>query len=62
MKLEDYIKKKGWSQRYFAKVAKLHPSEITWLKQGKRNPRQDTIVKIFIATKGEVTADDFYHG
>lgn len=61
MKLEDYIKKKGWSQRYFAKVAKLSPSEITRLKQGERNPKQDTINKIFIATKGEVTADDFYH-
>ena len=61
MKLEDYIKKKKWSQRYFAKVAKLCPSEITRLKQGKRKPKQETIIKIFIASKGEVTADDFYH-
>jgi hypothetical protein len=29
--------------------------------QGKRKPKQETIIKIFIASKGEVTADDFYH-
>ena len=57
MKLEDYIKKKKWSQRYFAKVARLHPSAITLLIQGKRKPKQETIIKIFVATKGEVTAD-----
>tara|TARA_R100000773_G_scaffold352_1_gene645 strand:- start:1084 stop:1272 length:189 start_codon:yes stop_codon:yes gene_type:complete len=61
MKLEDYIEKRGISRRYFAKIAKLDPSAITLLIQGKRKPRQDTIIKIFIATKGEVTADDFYH-
>ncbi len=62
MKLEDYIEKRGISRRYFAKIAKLDPSAITLLIQGKRKPKQETIIKIFIATKGEVTADDFYHG
>jgi len=61
MKLEDYIKEKGISRRYFAKIAKLDNSTITLLIQGKRKPKQDTLIKIFIATKGEVTADDFYH-
>mgnify|MGYP003132458021 FL=1 len=61
MKLEDYIEKRGISRRYFAKIAKLDPSAITLLIQGKRKPKQETIIKIFIATKGEVTADDFYH-
>ena len=62
MKLEDYIEKRGISRRYFAKIAKLDPSAITLLIQGKRKPKQETIIKIFIAIKGEVTADDFYHG
>ncbi len=62
MKLEDYIEKRGISRRYFAKIAKLDPSAITLLIQGKRKPKQETIIKIFIASKGEVTADDFYHG
>jgi predicted transcriptional regulator len=62
MKLEDYIKENGYSNRYFAKIAKLDNSTITLLIQGKRKPRQDTLIKIFIATKGQVTADDFYHG
>jgi len=61
MKLEDYIEKRGISRRYFAKIAKLDPSAITLLIQGKRKPKQETIIKIFIASKGEVTADDFYH-
>ena len=61
MKLDEYIKKRGISRRYFAKIAKLDPSAITLLIQGKRKPKQETIIKIFIASKGEVTADDFYH-
>ena len=61
MILEDYIEKRGISRRYFAKIAKLDNSTITLLIQGKRKPSQETLTKIFIATKGEVTADDFYH-
>ena len=61
MKLKHYIEKRGISRRYFAKIAKLDPSAITLLIQGKRKPKQETIIKIFIASKGEVTADDFYH-
>lgn len=61
MKLEDYIKKKGWSQRYFAKKCGVHPSTITLWIQKKRMPQQKYLIKIFIHTQGEVTADDFYH-
>ena len=61
MKLKHYIEKRGISRRYFAKIAKLDPSAITLLIQGKRKPKQETIIKIFIASKGEVTAEDFYH-
>ena len=61
MTLEEHIKKRGISRRYFAKIAKLDPSSITLLIQGKRKPSQKTLTKIFIASKGEVTADDFYH-
>ncbi len=61
MKLKHYIEKRGISRRYFAKIAKLDNSTITFLIQGKRKPSQETLTKIFIATKGEVTADDFYH-
>ena len=61
MTLDEHIIKRGISRRYFAKIAKLDPSSITLLIQGKRKPSQKTLTKIFIASKGEVTADDFYH-
>jgi transcriptional regulator with XRE-family HTH domain len=36
----------GWSQQEFSDRCELHPTEISRLENGHRNPRLSTIVKL----------------
>ena len=60
MKLKDYIIQEGISQKRFAIRCKMSPAAICRLIKGERFPKPETITRIFTASKGEVTANDFH--
>jgi len=59
MRLIDYIKREGISQRRFAIRSGLSPASICRLIKGERYPSKETVIRIFTVTKGVVTANDF---
>jgi predicted transcriptional regulator len=59
MKLADYLKKENLSQGKFAKIMGVpQPTVFNWVHG--RIPHVDFLPKIFLVTRGEVTANDFY--
>jgi DNA-binding transcriptional regulator YdaS (Cro superfamily) len=61
MKLSTYLSEYGISQRAFAKEIGESPQNIGRYVNGERiKIDPDTMMKIYKATKGQVTANDFY--
>lgn len=60
MKISTYIKQNNLSQVAFAALIGVSPQAINTFCNEQRIPRPDSMRKIFIATKGQVTPNDFY--
>jgi predicted transcriptional regulator len=59
MKLDDYLKKENLTQGEFAKIIGVPQATVFYWVHG-RLPQTEYLPKIFLATKGEVTANDWY--
>jgi transcriptional regulator with XRE-family HTH domain len=60
MTLSDYLAETGETQDAFAKRVGTSQADISRYVSGKRRPRKDVLIKIFAATDGRVTANDFF--
>jgi N-methylhydantoinase A len=60
VKLDSFLKEKGWSPSYFARLAKTNPSTIHRIVLGKVKPSPATMARIVAATGGAVKPNDFY--
>lgn len=63
MKLETYLKLHGMTQEEFATKAHLSQASVSRIlgrKTSSQRPGWDALVKIYKATNGEVTANDFF--
>lgn len=62
MKLPSYLKSKKLTQAAFARLIGESPQNIQRYVSGKRIPSDEEIMRrIFEATGGAVTANDFYN-
>ena len=60
MKLGEWLKKEGISQRELARRLKVHYSLICRYVNGTQVPSAQMVLRIREATNGEVGFDDFY--
>lgn len=60
MRILDYLKQQKMTQADFARIIDELPQAVERYVNNKRIPRPDIIQKIFTATKGAVTPNDFY--
>lgn len=60
MKLADYLKSKKLTQYAFAKMAEVTQAAVQRYATGKRIPDDAVMLRIYSATNGDVTANDFY--
>lgn len=60
MKLKDYLKTKGISQKEFAREIDVSPQALGRYANGTRIPEPVSMSAIHDATDGWVTANDFY--
>jgi transcriptional regulator with XRE-family HTH domain len=61
MKLKDFLKEEEITQEQFAEMVGSYQGLVARWCNGMI-PRADMMTKILIATKGKVTANDFYYG
>ena len=61
MRLDEYISNIGLTQAAFAREINESPQTIGRYVKGVRIPEEDAMKKIFFATNGKVTANDFYN-
>ena len=61
MKLRDYLKEQQMNQRKFSKLVDISPSTLCYYIKGVRFPSAQTVKRIFEATGGKVSANDFFH-
>jgi transcriptional regulator with XRE-family HTH domain len=58
--LRRFRKERGWSQEMLAHFAGLHPTEISRLERGLREPRLRTVMQVSAALKvslGDLVAE-----
>lgn len=60
MKLDDYLKNQGLTAEAFAAITDISPSNVSKYRSGKLKPKTDAMRKIYAATGGTVTPNDFY--
>lgn len=61
MKLKDFLKEENMTQESFAEMIGVGQNLVSlWCNNSI--PRSDMMSKILLATKGKVTANDFYYG
>lgn len=60
MHLHDYLRSKGLTNKQFAKMSDLHEMSISRYVAGKSIPSLKSMTLILKATRGAVTANDFY--
>ena len=60
MKLKRWIKQKDLSPASFARIIGVNRSTITRIIRNEIYPRRALVKKISRATRGEVTAADYY--
>lgn len=60
MKLDEYLLNVGKTQAAFAREVEESPQNIGRYVNGDRIPEEHVMFKIFEATSGKVTANDFY--
>lgn len=61
MKLETYINWKKLTDASFGEIAGLSQSQVSRIRRGLSMPSKDALERIKAATKGKVTANDFFH-
>ena len=61
MKLEEYLKTSGISQRTFAKRVGISSSSISMWLSGNRNPSTKIMKKIEDLTSGQVTMQELFN-
>lgn len=61
MKIKDFLKEEEITQKQFAEMVGCSQGLVAMWCNGMI-PRADMMTKILIATKGKVTANDFYYG
>lgn len=59
MKLVDYRKKHGLTQKQLGGLLDLEQATVARYEAGKRLPQRDELDRIYRLTGGEVTANDF---
>lgn len=62
MKLATWLRKKGMSQREFAKLIGSDQSHVSDLVRGKNYPRVSSIARIAKVTRGAVKFEDWVNG
>ena len=60
MKLSAYIKRERLKIADFAEKISVHEKTVCRYLGGKRIPNSEVLKRIFVATEGEVTANDFF--
>lgn len=60
MKLADYLARKKLTRAEFAEIIGVTPEAVRLYLKGARRPRIATMQEIHAATKGRVTANDFF--
>lgn len=60
MRLDIYLLETNKTQAQFAKEIEESPQNIGRYVNGQRIPDEEKMLKIFSATNGKVTANDFY--
>lgn len=60
MKLETYLSEIDLKATAFAEKIGVSPSTITRILRGERSPGFDLVMRIQAATKGKVSAKDWY--
>lgn len=60
MKLTDWLKLQGLSNDEFAAMIDTTATSVYRYAEGLRIPNEETMGKIYTATKGAVTPNDFY--
>ncbi len=60
MILDVYLKKEGISRKDFAAYVGENPENVSRYCLGSRIPRPEVMRKIYVATRGLVTPNDFY--
>lgn len=62
MKLKDFLKEEKITQEQFAEVIGVSQATVSRWCEGLQIPTPKQMNKILLATKGKVTANDFYYG
>ncbi len=60
MQLSEYLTVEGVTQAAFARAINESPVSVGRYVNGARIPEEEVMRKIFSATAGQVTANDFY--
>lgn len=60
MQLDQYLKEKDLTNAAFGRLAGLTRQAVQRYRTGERIPEQSEMTKIFEATEGRVTPNDFY--
>lgn len=61
MKLQDWLKRNGWTMRDLGRVLKVSSGYLSEIGLGKRLPSEDLARSIVHFTHGEVTYEEVYN-
>ncbi len=61
MKLETFLNKRNMTDATFGALAGLSQSQVSRIRRGLSMPSREALERIKEATKGKVTANDFFH-
>jgi len=59
MTLKDWLTTQNIRQAEFARAIGEHPSTLTFVTQGKRQPTYSLVRRVFVATRGAVGLMDW---
>ena len=62
MKIKDFLSDEKITQEQFAEMVGVSQATVSRWCDGFQKPASSLMTKILIATKGKVTANDFYYG
>ncbi|MGR0185537.1 hypothetical protein [Azospirillum aestuarii] len=60
MNLSSYIKDRGLTDEQFGQEAGLHKSAVSRYRRGLVKPGWTAMTRMYVATKGAVTPNDFF--
>lgn len=61
MKLTDFLRTEGMTVSDFARAISVSPQSVSRYAMNQRIPDREIMNRITAATKGQVTANDFYN-